>query len=157
MKLTAQEEYGLRCLLQVAREEGDTVTLREVAAAEGLSVEYAGKLMRVLRLNGLVRSIRGAQGGYALARPADEISAWDALSALDGPLVDGGFCHTHKGRGASCVRVDSGCSLRTLWTWIDGVLEQTLSRVTLVDLMQGGQSVAALLPQPDLHSAGVPR
>ena len=50
MKLTAQEEYGLRCLLQVAREEGDTVTLREVAAAEGLSVEYAGKLMRVLRL-----------------------------------------------------------------------------------------------------------
>ena len=155
MKLTAQEEYGLRCLLQVARADGVRVSLREVAAAEGLSVEYAGKLMRVLRINGLVQSQRGAHGGYVLARPASEISAWDALSALDGPLVSGGFCDTHKGRSASCVHAGSGCSLRTLWTWIDEVLSRVLSRVSLVDLLEGDQSVAALLPSP-LPVSGVP-
>ncbi|MFT4624198.1 MAG: Rrf2 family protein [Myxococcota bacterium] len=154
MKLTAQEEYGLRCLLQVARTDEGTISLRQIAAAEGLSVEYAGKLVRVLRLAGLVRSERGAHGGYALARPAGAITTWDALSALDGPLHGDNFCETHRGRGASCVHAGGGCSIRTLWSWVDDVLEHALSRVTLNDLLEGESTVSALLPAADAIAAG---
>ena len=72
MKLTAQEEYGLRCLIQVARRSRDTpeglVSIREVAEAEGLSADYTAKLMRVLRQGGMLQSIRGATGGFGCRR-----------------------------------------------------------------------------------------
>ena len=75
MKITAQEEYGLRCLLRLAQSESGSLTLPEVAAAEGLSVAYVAKLMAVLRHAGILDSVRGRSGGYTLARPADEIHA----------------------------------------------------------------------------------
>src|SRR3990172_7609719 len=68
VQLLASEEYGLRCLLRVAHGHGGPpVPVPEIAAAEGLSLEYAAKLLRQLRLAGLVRSLRGASGGYAPA------------------------------------------------------------------------------------------
>ena len=70
MKISAQEEYGLRCLLRLAKAESGVATLPEVAAAEGLSVPYVAKLMAVLRHAGILDSVRGRSGGYKLARPA---------------------------------------------------------------------------------------
>jgi Rrf2 family iron-sulfur cluster assembly transcriptional regulator len=72
MKISAQEEYGLRCLLQLARAEtmGETLTLSQLAQLEGISSANAGKLMWILSKAGLVQSTRGIKGGYALARPA---------------------------------------------------------------------------------------
>ena len=71
MKITAQEEYGLRCLLQLARHASDPrpVTVGQVAASEGLSFAYAEKLLRVLSAAGLAESIRGSRGGYRLLQP----------------------------------------------------------------------------------------
>ena len=84
MHLLAQEEYGLRCLVQLARHRGSSpLTIPEIAAAEGLSPEYTAKLMRALRQGGLVMSTRGAAGGYRLARPAEEVTAWEVLEKLD--------------------------------------------------------------------------
>src|SRR5208283_4834353 len=74
MKLSFQEEYGLRCLLRVATlSDPNYLTINEISEDEGLSASYVAKLMRVLRQKGFVRSVRGQVGGYALARPAEEI------------------------------------------------------------------------------------
>ena len=74
MKISAQEEYGLRCLLQLARaEEGQSVSITEIAAAEGLSAPYVAKLLAILRQQGLIESERGRTGGYRLTAPAGEI------------------------------------------------------------------------------------
>lgn len=146
MKLSSTEEYGLRCLLQVAKlESASPVPITEVAAREGLSADYVAKLLRVLRKAGLLTSVRGAQGGYRLARPAAEITVHDALVALDGPLYDGAFCEAHSGRELSCVH-STGCAIRGLWRWIGTALEQALSGITLADLTRGEAFVSGSLP-----------
>ena len=134
MHLSSQEEYGLRCLIQVARAAGpDPLTIHEIAAAEGLSPEYAAKLMRCLRQNELVTSTRGAAGGYRRARPAAEISAWEVLQALGGRVFSEGFCDTHPGQRDSCVHT-TDCSIRPLWRAVEGTLARLLGAIHLADL-----------------------
>src|SRR5438477_1665950 len=96
MKITAQEEYGLRCVLRLAKADSGSITLPEVAAAEGLSVAYVAKLMAVLRNAGLLESMRGRAGGYKLAKPADEIGLGSLLLILGEPLFDEhDYCQKH--------------------------------------------------------------
>ena len=85
MKLSAQEEYGLRCLLRLGREgEGASLTISELSQREGITAPNVAKLMRVLRRAGYVLSTRGKEGGYTLARPPEEISVLEVVQALDG-------------------------------------------------------------------------
>src|SRR3989442_11031597 len=79
MRLSAQEEYGLRCLLQVAREPEGALTTPQLAEREGLGAAHVHKLMRLLRRGGLVKSVRGRNGGYQLPRPAGPISVGAVL------------------------------------------------------------------------------
>src|SRR4051794_351979 len=88
MRISAQEEYGLRCLLRLAKAESGSLTLPEIAAAEGLSVPHVAKLMSVLRQANMVDSVRGRSGGYRLARPAEEIGLGRLLLVLGEPLFD---------------------------------------------------------------------
>ena len=84
MKLSAQEEYGLRCLLRVAStESGESVAIPTIAAAEALSIAYVGKLMSVLRQGEFVASVRGQAGGYVLSRPPEEIAVADVSIRAD--------------------------------------------------------------------------
>ena len=79
MRLSSQEEYGLRCLLRVGREGQDgSITIGELSRAEGISEPHVAKMMRILRKGGFVRSTRGQAGGYTLARPADQIAVGHA-------------------------------------------------------------------------------
>ncbi|HEY2776147.1 MAG TPA: Rrf2 family transcriptional regulator [Candidatus Binatia bacterium] len=134
MHITAQEEYGLRCLLRVAmHESGEPMRTQEVAAAEGLSLEYAAKLMRTLKNQGFVESTRGAAGGYHLARPASEISVWQVLEELGGPLYEEKFCDAHTGSQRSCMH-STDCSIRALWRNVNGILKTALSAISLTDL-----------------------
>lgn len=135
MHLSAQEEYGLRCLLQVALRDGSDapVGIPEIAAAEGLSPEYTAKLMRLLRQGSLVDSTRGPGGGYKLSRPAAQITVWQAIEVLGGPMFSDGFCDTHSGQLQDCAH-SSGCSVRSLWRWIGGAVKTALESVTLADL-----------------------
>ena len=134
MQLLAQEEYGLRCLLELARHEAEPRTIHQIAEAEGLSPDYAAKLLRELRRGGLVASTRGAAGGYRLARGARAITAWDAIAALGGSLFPSDFCECHAGRLPRCVR-SSDCALRAIWRAADGAVRGVLSGVTLADLV----------------------
>ena len=104
MKLSAQEEYGLRCLLHMAKAgPGQSQSIPEISRAEGLSIPNVAKLMRILRLGGMVDSVRGQAGGYTLARPADEISVGEVLSLLGGNLFGPQFCERHAGLERVCA------------------------------------------------------
>ncbi len=137
MQLSSQEEYGLRCLLRLAQAgPGAILSLSEIARAEGISMPYAAKLMRILRAGGLVSSERGQAGGYFLARPPARISAKQALQVLGGDFYGGEFCGRFSGREDHCTH-STDCSIRSLWRAIQWVLDGLLSRTTLRDLLCG--------------------
>lgn len=135
MKISAQEEYGIRCLLQLGRAQGGSLTIAEIARAESLSREYVAKLMRVLRRAGLVRSVRGQAGGYVLARPLEEISVAEALAALGGKLWDPAFCRQHPGLRPTCSH-SPNCNVQRLWRRLQSAVDGVLHRVTLKDLLE---------------------
>jgi Rrf2 family protein len=149
MKITAQEEYGLRCLLRLARaEDGHSLTIPEVAADEGLSVPYVGKLLSVLRQKGLIESVRGRSGGYRLAGTPADVTLGAVLRALGEPLFDDpGYCQRHASPDHAdrvCIHND-GCTLRALWQTLEGWMRRALDQVTLADLQQTEIQVTELL------------
>lgn len=135
MKLSSQEEYGLRCLLQIGKGgEGNSLTIPEISRAEGMSPEYVAKLMRILRRGGLVTSVRGQGGGYSLARPADQITVGETISVLGGRFFESDFCERHSGAERICTHsVD--CSIRSLWRLLQLAVDQVLTQTTLRDLL----------------------
>ena len=142
MKLTANEEYGLRCLVRIgyAGESGGSLTIPEISQAEGVSPAYAAKILRVLRKGGFVKATRGKEGGYALARPAEEIVLAEVVDALGGRLFDSEYCGSHTGQAAICTRsVD--CSVRSLWRAVQVAVDQVLSKATLRDLMRNEEEM----------------
>lgn len=135
MKFTAPEEYGLRCLLQIGRQgKGGGLTIPEVAAAEGLSVAYVAKLVRILRQGGFVKSTRGQSGGYALSRPPEQVVVGEVLAALGGRLFASEYCEQYPGSLASCTHTVD-CSIRSLWSAVQSGVDRVLSRTTLRDLL----------------------
>ena len=148
MQLMAQEEYGLRCLIQVARHPGpEPLTIPEIAEREGISPEYAAKLMRTLRQGDFVVSTRGAGGGYRLSRRADEITAWQVIQTIGGSLFPAEFCETHPGQLHDCVH-STGCSLRGLWSSVESAVRGVLQGVTVADLARDERGLLAIEPPP---------
>ncbi len=150
MKITSQEEYGLRCLLRLAmaQEGADPLGIREIAEAEGLSVPYVAKLLAVLRQAGLIKSVRGRQGGYRLSAPPERVSLGSVMAALGEPLFDEPtFCHNHPGTETSdgrCVHIGA-CTLRALWHTLEDWMRKALDRITLADLLQSEGRLTELL------------
>jgi Rrf2 family iron-sulfur cluster assembly transcriptional regulator len=128
MKITATEEYGMRCMLQLALHKGQTFPLSELAAAEGIAPPFAAKVLLRLRHAGLVVASRGRNGGYALASPPDQITVLRILKALGKPLFDSTFCRDHGSpNAADCSRL-TNCSLRPVWAHLDALLRRFLER-----------------------------
>ena len=145
MKITSQEEYGLRLLIRIARCNDITgMSIPQLSDAEGLSSHYVAKLTRVLRISGFINSTPGYKGGYVLARPGQEIIINDVLKALGGSLFDTSFCDSHKGITRLCTNsVD--CSARSLWQMVQYTVDQLLNKITLHDLVNSSQGSARLL------------
>ncbi len=147
MKLSAQEEYGLRCLLYMARHGEDrSHSIPEISRAEGLSVPNVAKLMRILRLGGLVASVRGQAGGYTLSRPANEVTVAEILSLLGGNFYNSHFCDRHAGLERNCTHAEE-CSLRLLWATIQRSLDGILTKTTLRDLLKNDEEMLRFLKQ----------
>ncbi|MBW2270828.1 MAG: Rrf2 family transcriptional regulator [Deltaproteobacteria bacterium] len=145
MHIFAIEEYGLRCLLQLAfHDPSAPMATQEIAEAEGLGPEYVAKIMRTLRAGGLVVSTRGAAGGYRLARPANEIGAWEAIEVLGGGLFPQSFCDCHPGRRRECVHA-TDCSIRAMWRKVEGPLKAALNAISLADLRRDETSMVTWL------------
>ncbi len=135
MKLSAQEEYGLRCLLTLARAEpGTSVTIPQIAEAERISSPNVAKLLRVLKRSGYVVALRGQSGGYALARKAGQINVGEVLASLGGRIFDAGFCGRHSSATRGCGH-NSDCSVRSVWRLVQRAVDDVLSRLTLADLL----------------------
>lgn len=147
MKISAQEEYGLRCLVQLARAEvdGESLTLGQIAQREGLSVANAGKLMWILNKAGLVQSQRGVNGGYSLARPAAEIRLHEVIRVLDEDTV-AHFCKTHTGVLDACIHT-SDCGIRPVIVGLHEIVQSALSEITLAQLIGTEAKVDAMLHQ----------
>lgn len=147
MRISAQEEYGLRCILQLAQKgEGHVATIPEIAEREGLSVEYTGKLMMLLRNGGLVESLRGKKGGYILARPAEQISLGKVIRALSKPLFEAESCDDYPGQAGSCVHRNE-CSIRPVWVIIGNLFTGMLDHLCLADLVASEEEVAGKVRQ----------
>ena len=142
MKFSAQEEYGLRCLLQLGRQaERGGLTIPEISSAEGLSGPYVAKLMRILRRGGFAQSTRGQIGGYVLSRPPKQIVVGEVLALLGGRFYEPDFCERYPGREEVCTHTVN-CSVRSLWTALQGVLDRVLSKTTLQDLLGDEQQAS---------------
>jgi Rrf2 family protein len=147
MKISAQEEYGLRCLLQLARADaaGESLTLAQIARREGISVANAGKLMWILTKAGLVHSQRGTKGGYHLARRPGEIHLNQVIRVLDGERVDS-HCKTYPGVLDACVHTGD-CGIRPVIVELHQIVDKALSEITLAHLLGTEANVDATLHQ----------
>lgn len=145
MKFSAQEEYGLRCLLVIAAAgpEG-SVTISEISAAEGLTASHVAKLLGVLRKTGYVKSTRGQNGGYCLTVDPAKTPLLSVLGSLGGPLFGPDFCDRHSGLLADCSH-GADCQVRPLWIRVQKAVDAALEGLTLADLMEGRLASAPIV------------
>jgi Rrf2 family iron-sulfur cluster assembly transcriptional regulator len=145
MRLSAPEEYGFRCLLQIAREGEDaSLTLPEIARREAITIANTGKILGILKRAKLVESVRGRQGGYRLARSPEHISVADILVAMSGDVYEGGFCSRVRSRRKKCVHAGD-CSIRPLWSIVERLIRGVLERTTVRDLMRSEPTMTTWL------------
>ncbi len=135
MKFSAVEEYGLRCLIQIAKNsKGNGITIPELSELEGLSEANVAKILRILRLGGIVEAERGQTGGYRLTRPPEEITLREILQILGGRLFEQDYCNTYTGISTICTN-STDCSVRSVWKNVQRVIDEVLGRLTLKDLL----------------------
>lgn len=140
MKLSTKGRYGLRAVLDLALNSGsEAVALSAVAQRQNISISYLEQLVAKLKKAGIVDSIRGAQGGYVLARPTIEITVGDILRALEGDLnpVD---CAEITGRESSCSGADL-CVTKYVWKRISDSINDAVDTITLAELVDESKAV----------------
>jgi Rrf2 family protein len=146
MKVSAQEEYGLRCLLQLAPlGEGEYLTLTQIAEREGISAANAGKLLWILNKAGLVISIRGTKGGYRLARAAGEIHLDEIIKVLDDDVL-ASHCNSYTGILDACVHTGN-CGIRPVIVGLHDVVRRAMAGITLAQLLGTESNVETTLHQ----------
>lgn len=133
MKISTKGRYGLRAAIDLAINASEqAVSISEIALRQQLSESYLEQLMAKMRKADIVKSVRGAQGGYVLAHPAKEISVGDVLRSLEGDLrpVD---CSALSNNGG-CSGADL-CITKYVWSRIDESINDTVNSITLQDLL----------------------
>lgn len=154
MKITAVEEYGLRCLLRVAPySEEDPVSAQTIAEMEGMSLPYTQKILRILSQGGLVDSKRGAYGGYYATRPIEEISLGDVMRALGGFIEVDDLCERHTGERDVCCNA-SNCTIRPVWSHISDFVMTTMDQIPLSVLAEDQDAVLRHLASLDSANLG---
>ena len=135
MKLSTKGRYGLRAMIDLALhcESEHAVSIQSIAERQQISESYLEQLVRRLRTAGLVKSVRGAGGGYQLARPADGISVGDILRALEGS-IDAVTCGGTDHDG-SCGQADL-CVTRIVWERVNRAIEESVDSITLDQLVE---------------------
>ena len=139
MKLSTKGRYGLRAMIDLARySEEEPVSISSIAARQDISERYLEQLVGMLKKAGLVRSIRGAAGGYVLARGTGEISVGDVLRALEGSLEPVRCAAFYSEEG--CTAAD-GCVTKYVWQKINESINDTADHMMLDELVQESRKV----------------
>ena len=128
MKISTKGRYGLRLMTELAREgDGRPLSVKEISRRQGISDKYLEQIIMQLSRAGLVTSVRGAQGGYVLAKPAAQITAGEVLRAAEGSLAP-----------VECVELGcdhaGACTTYGLWKRIKDAVDQVVDSTTVADL-----------------------
>jgi len=130
MQLTRQADYAIRALLHLsAAEPGNVVQTREIASSEGIPEKYLPTIMRTLARAGLVRTLRGNQGGVLLARGPEDINLLEVIEAIEEPIMLN-RCLREEGE---CSR-ESFCPVHPVWDRIQQTLIDRLESTSFADL-----------------------
>ena len=139
MKLSTKGRYGLRAMIDLARySEEEPVSIGRVAARQDISERYLEQLVALLKKAGLVKSIRGATGGYVLAKKEEEISVGDILRALEGSLEPVKCAAFYSEDG--CTAAD-GCVTKYVWQKINDSINQTVNEIMLDELVRESKNL----------------
>ena len=156
MRITTWAEYGLICALHLARRAGTgPVTGRDIAAKERLPADYVEQILLRMRRAGIVRSTRGARGGYALAQTPDAVTVRDVIRASELTTFDL-HCVSHPVDAERCAEAEN-CSIRPVWMLLQRRIDEVLESVRLSDLLVDESAVrdrVGLPPLPPLPARG---
>lgn len=133
MKFSSQEEYGLRCLIHIAKQ--GNATIPGISRAEGITEPYVAKLLGILRRDGFIKSTRGQAGGYTLSGAPGEIIIGNVLNSLGGKLYEENFCEKHAGATGVCSH-STGCSIKPLWDTVQKAVDEVVNNVTLAQMIE---------------------
>lgn len=133
MKISTKGRYALEVVIDLALESGGQKlqSLKDISLRRGLSEKYLERIMKMLRKEEIVLSVRGAQGGYCLSRPADRITVLEVLNAVEGELEPVPCLTQQTECGIDCGR----CPTRTLWAEMWHIIRDTAERLTVADLI----------------------
>jgi FeS assembly SUF system regulator len=145
LRISKLTDYGTVLLAHLARNPDDVCSAADIASHTGIALPTASKLLKALARNGLVTSTRGANGGYRLARAAEEISAAEIIDALEGPVSI-----TECSANDSHCDIEEACSVGNAWQRINVAIRNALQEVSLVDLLRSSS------PTPRFRFAGLP-
>ena len=135
MKLSTRTRYGIRAILDLAANHGKApLQTKVIAQRQAISVKYLEQLMTMLKSGGFVTSVRGARGGYLLAKPPDQIKISDLFRALEGPVITVECVENQN----YCARV-ADCIARQLWAQIQQAIQTVLDSTSLQDLLDRAQ------------------
>jgi Rrf2 family protein len=148
VKVSTRGDYASRALLSLAlhADARNPTSVRDIAERTGLPQPYLEQILLALKGAGLVRSKRGVGGGYVLARPSDEITLSEIVSAVDGPIVAGDFGRPHE--NGACEH-EGQCILLAVWSEVGEHMREHLGSFTLADMVSRARGVVA--PAPSLH------
>ncbi len=142
MRLSTRGEYGVKAMIDLALHYGEGPTaLKSVAERQFISEHYLEQLIASLRKAGLVTSVRGAQGGYELARPPGEITVGDVVRVLEGPIAPV-ECVDESQEFSNCTHSES-CVTRIVWKRLRDSITQVLDSTTLADLSEEARKMQA--------------
>ena len=133
MHLTRQSDYAIRAMLHLARlPYGNIVQTKEIAAAEDIPRKYLPSIIRTLARSGLIRTLRGNQGGVMLARPPEEINLHEVVEAIEGPMA---LVQCLRGQ-EDCIH-EKDCTVLPVWENVQQLMKNQLENTTFADLAVG--------------------
>ncbi|HZZ96939.1 MAG TPA: Rrf2 family transcriptional regulator [Jatrophihabitantaceae bacterium] len=146
MQISAKSDYAIRALLQLATNEPDLVKVDVIVREQGLPRKFVEAILGELRRDSIVRSQRGAEGGYALARPAGEITLGAVIRAVDGPLAEVRGLRPHE-----TTYTGVAAHLPDVWIAVRASLRRVLDETTLAHVLSGKlpAAVRRMVDEPD--------
>jgi Rrf2 family protein len=146
VRVSAKADYAIRAAVELAAGGEGPIKGERIAQAQDIPPNFLENILADLRNAGLVSTRRGVEGGYWLARPADEISLADVIRAVDGPLAN-----VRGVRSEQIVYAGNAERLRDVWVAVRASLRSVLEHVTLADLARGElpPEIEALAADPD--------
>lgn len=135
MRFSAKERYGIRAMIDLAKSSAEhPLSAKTIADRQGISIDYLEQIFSRLRRAGLLKSVRGARGGFYLASPAEDISVWDVVNAIGEPISPSP-CTSASGEVTHCHRMEV-CRARILWEDIAMGMKELLEKTKLIAFVE---------------------